>query len=62
MEAMGIRDGIRATADIQALGFHTRSARDYFKSFAEGVTHALNERDAGFGDYRTLKRPDDGKR
>ena len=29
MEAMGIRNGIRATADIQALGFHQPASRDY---------------------------------
>ncbi len=53
MEAMGIRDGIRATADLQALGFHQRSSREYMGRFAEGVTAALDARDAAFGDYRT---------
>ena len=54
MEAMGIRNGIRATADIQALGFHQPAARDYLASFAQkGVTAALSERDRPFGDYRT---------
>lgn len=53
MEAMGIRAGIRATAEIQALGFHQRSSKDYMSSFAtKGVTAALSERDAEFGDYR----------
>lgn len=53
MEAMGIRAGIRATAEIQALGFHQRSSKDYMSSFAtKGVTAALSERDADFGDYR----------
>jgi enoyl-CoA hydratase len=53
MEAMGIRTGIRATAEIQALGFHQRSSMDYMQSFAtKGVTAALSERDAAFGDYR----------
>jgi len=53
MEAMGIRTGIRATAEIQALGFHQRSSRDYMASFArKGVTEALSERDRAFGDYR----------
>ena len=53
MEAMGMRDGMRATADINALGFHQRSSREYFARFAQGVTKALDARDAGFGDYRT---------
>ena len=53
MEAMGMRDGMRATADINGLGFHQRSSREYFAKFAQGVTKALDARDAGFGDYRT---------
>jgi len=53
MEAMGIRDGIRATADIQALGFHQPPSIEYLKSFAEvGVSAALSERDRDFADYR----------
>lgn len=53
MEAMGIRTGIRATAEIQALGFHQDSSREYLRSFAErGVRQALSDRDAPFRDYR----------
>ena len=53
MEAMGIRAGIRATAEIQALGFHQKSSMEYMQGFAtKGVTAALSERDAAFGDYR----------
>jgi enoyl-CoA hydratase len=53
MEAMGIRTGIRATAEIQALGFHQESSMAYLASFAtKGVTAALSERDRAFGDYR----------
>jgi enoyl-CoA hydratase len=52
MEAMGMRDGMRATADINALGFHQRSSREYFAQFANGVTTALSARDQQFGDYR----------
>jgi enoyl-CoA hydratase len=52
MEAMGMRDGLRATADLNALGFHQRSSREYFARFAQGVTTALSARDAQFGDYR----------
>lgn len=55
MEAMGMRAGMRATADINALGFHQRSSREYFARFAEGVTSALDARDTQFGDYRTGK-------
>ena len=53
MEAMGIRTGIRATAEIQALGFHQPASRDYLASFAtRGVRGALSDRDGAFGDYR----------
>ena len=53
MEAMGIRAGIRATAEIQALGFHQKSSIEYMQGFAtKGVTATLSERDATFGDYR----------
>ena len=48
-----MRDGMRATADINALGFHQRSSREYFAKFAQGVTKALDARDSDFGDYRT---------
>ena len=48
-----MRAALRAGTEIQTLGFHTRSTRDYLKQFAQGVTHALNERDGKFGDYRT---------
>ncbi len=56
MEAMGMRDGLRATADLNALGFHQPSSIEYHRRFAEGVTTALDARDEGFGDYRT-ERP-----
>ena len=53
MEAMGMRDGMRATADINALGFHQRASKEYFAKFVGGVTQALDARDSSFGDYRT---------
>jgi enoyl-CoA hydratase len=53
MEAMGMRDGMRAAADVNALGFHQRSSREYFAKLAKSVTGALTERDQEFGDYRT---------
>lgn len=57
MEAMGIRTGMRATAEIQALGFHQPSSREYLRSFGKkGVTAALSERDSAFGDYRESER------
>jgi len=56
MEIMGMRAALRAGTEIQALGFHTRAAREYMANFAKGVTHALNVRDQQFGDYRTAKK------
>ncbi len=53
MEAMGIRNGIRAGADIQALGFHQPASRAYMRTVAGDVTGALSQRDGAFGDYRT---------
>jgi enoyl-CoA hydratase len=53
MDAMGIRTSIRATADIQALGFHQPPSKEYLKTFAEkGVSAALSDRDRQFADYR----------
>lgn len=53
MEAAGIRDGLRATAELNALGFHQRSSKEYMRSFKEkGVRANLSERDRAFGDYR----------
>jgi enoyl-CoA hydratase len=53
MEGMGMRDAMRATADINALGFHQRSSRAYFAQLRDNVTEALDARDGQFGDYRT---------
>lgn len=57
MEAAGMRSGLRATAEIQALGFHQPSSREYMKSLRERpLREALTERDAPFSDYRTSRR------
>jgi enoyl-CoA hydratase/carnithine racemase len=56
MDIMGMRAAIRATADIQALGFHQQSSRDYLKKLRENVNQALDERDSKFQDYRTAER------
>jgi enoyl-CoA hydratase len=55
MEAMGMRDGLRATADLNALGFHQRASKEYFAKLSKGVTAALSARDSEFGDYRETK-------
>ena len=56
MEAMGVRSALRAGTEIQALGFHQKTALDYFQKLAGGVTGALQSRDEDFGDYRTKKK------
>lgn len=56
MEAMGMRNGMRATADLNALGFHQRSSKEYFEHLRRGVTQALDKRDSQFGDYRTAEK------
>lgn len=53
MEAAGIREGLRAGAELNALGFHQRSSREYMRGFREnGVRKNLSNRDRAFGDYR----------
>jgi enoyl-CoA hydratase len=54
MDAMGMRAGIRAGTDICALGIHQASMAEFIaKMRTQGLTTALQERDAPFGDYRT---------
>lgn len=54
MEAMGIRAGIRAGTELQAMSAMTESARAFYASVQQGgLTAALSERDGKFGDYRT---------
>jgi enoyl-CoA hydratase len=55
MEIMGMRAAIRAGTEIQALGFHQRSSREYRKTLASGLRQAFDARDRPFGDYRTRK-------
>ncbi|MEM1432694.1 MAG: enoyl-CoA hydratase-related protein [Pseudomonadota bacterium] len=52
MEAMGIRAGIRAGTELQALATYTQTAQDHFAEIRRGLTQALSQRDAAFGDYR----------
>ncbi|MDA4108516.1 enoyl-CoA hydratase-related protein [Mycolicibacterium holsaticum] len=53
MEAAGIREGLRAGAELNALGFHQRSSREYMHGFRKnGVRENLSNRDRVFGDYR----------
>ena len=54
MEAMGLRNGIRAGTELCALGTHTRSMANFVADIqSDGLTGALDRRDSKFGDYRT---------
>ncbi len=57
MEIMGIRAGIRAGTEMQALATFTRTAQNTFGEMRKGLTEALTKRDQEFGDYRTSKKP-----
>lgn len=57
MEAMGIRNGIRAGTELQALSLQTASHLAWTKQAqTQGIKSALNERDGKFGDYRTADK------
>jgi len=54
MDIMGLRAGIRAGTELCALGTHAHAMREFLGATQkEGLTGALQERDAPFGDYRT---------
>jgi enoyl-CoA hydratase len=53
MEIMGMRDGIRAGTELQALAMHSRSTKEHLKELSSGLKEALTKRDKKFGDYRT---------
>jgi enoyl-CoA hydratase len=53
MEAQGLREGLRATADLAGFAVHQKSARTYLRALQEkGVREGLSHRDRAFGDYR----------
>ncbi len=56
MDAMGIRAGIRAGTEMQALATFTRSTQQHLAELRNGLTDALTKRDQEFGDYRTTKK------
>ena len=55
-EVMGMRTALRAGTEIQAMGFHQHSSKEYFRKLMQGVTKALDARDEKFGDYRTQEK------
>lgn len=63
MEIMGLRAGIRAGTELQALALSTEASKAYFSQFRRdgaSVSKLLSERDAAFGDYRTQQKPSAG--
>jgi enoyl-CoA hydratase len=59
MEIMGLHTGIRAGSELCALGTHQKSLHEFLARIRkQGLTGALQERDAPFADYRT-KKPGD---
>ena len=54
MDAMGMRAAIRQGTELCALGTKAATFEEFItKSREQGLTNALKERDAPFGDYRT---------
>ena len=54
MDAMGLREGIRAGTEICTLATHQPSFKAFLgKIEKQGLTDALQDRDEKFGDYRT---------
>jgi enoyl-CoA hydratase len=59
MDAMGIRTALRAGTELCTLATHQRSFHEFMAKRDEGgLTQALQERDAPFGDYRTGESKD----
>ncbi len=64
MEHMGLRAGIRAGTELQALAMTTEASRAYFSRFhrdGASVSRLLSERDSAFGDYRARADAADAK-
>jgi enoyl-CoA hydratase len=61
MEIMGLHTGIRLGSELCALGTHQKSMHEFLARIRkQGLTGALQERDAPFGDYRTREKKADG--
>ncbi len=60
MEAMGLRDGLRAGTEICTLATHQATFKAFIEATQGGgkLTEALSARDGSFGDYRTEDKSD----
>lgn len=57
MDHMGLRHSIRAGTELCSLGTKQPSFHEFVDGMrAKGLTKALQERDAPFGDYRTVEQ------
>jgi enoyl-CoA hydratase len=56
MEIMGFRTAMRVGTEICALATHQQSFLDFVGRMRQGLTQALQERDAPFGDYRVAEQ------
>jgi enoyl-CoA hydratase len=56
MEIMGFRTAMRAGTEICALATHQPSFVEFVTRMRQGLTQALQERDAPFGDYRVAEQ------
>jgi enoyl-CoA hydratase len=59
MEVMGIRTALRAGTELCALAMHQQGFQEFIAKMRQGLTAALQERDAQFGDYRTAGPSED---
>lgn len=60
MDAMGMRQGIRAGTEMQALAMWTDTTRNWLGKIQEqGLNAALSSRDSAFGDGRTATKAAD---
>lgn len=61
MEAMGLRNGLRAGTELCTLGVHQASFKAFIDATQGGtkLTSALQQRDEKFGDYRTSETSND---
>ena len=61
MELMGLRAGVRAGTELQALSTQTASAKSFFDTVRrDGLKAALDQRDSDFGDYGPGDRAGEG--
>ena len=57
MDHMGLRNSIRAGTELCSLGTKQPSFQEFVQGMrTKGLTKALQERDAPFGDYRTVEQ------